>query len=1279
MRSLDHIFPGVSEMAQRMRDLDWSQTPLGPAEKWPQSLQTSVGTCLDCAFPIVLWWGPELAILYNDEYRPILGTKHPRALGAPGLQVWAEIRDVIAPMLAQVMERAEATRSRDLLLHIDRHGYPEEAYFSFSYSPIHDERGKIGGVFCPVIETTEKVIGERRLRTLRDLAAESKGAESETSAYRAASRVLAANPHDVPFALIYRIEDDGKTALLETTAGIAPGSVAAPQCVPLDGSPGGGRWSLGAVAQSGRAQVLTDLSRESDVLPMGAWSVPPRTVIVLPMLLPGQDRPRAVLVAAISPMRELDEDYLTFFGLVGSQIAAGLADARALEEERRRAEQLAEIDCLKTAFFSNVSHEFRTPLTLMLGPLEDVLASGHGALSDAAETTLRVAHRNSLRLLKLVNSLLDFSRIEAGRIEASYEPTDLAAITAELSSVFRSAIEKAGLRLVVEAPALPEPVYVDRDLWEKVVLNLLSNAFKFTFEGEIRVSLRSCGSQVELEVADTGVGIPPADLPKIFQRFHRVRNARSRSHEGTGIGLALVQELVKLHGGEVIAESEEGHGTRFVVRIPTGSAHLPAARIAAPRALGSTRLGAGPFVEEALRWQFDVALDVAPVRDVTAALAAPAAAVAPAHAPRARVLLADDNADMRDYLRNLLERQYEFTAVADGEAALESIRRDPPDLVLADVMMPRLDGFELLAAIRADERTRSLPIIMLSARAGEESRIEGLSAGADDYLIKPFSARELLARIGSQLELTRLRREVNDSLRQRSEQVQALVDRAPLGVYLLDPDLRIAQLNPVAAEMFGDIPGGVAGRSFEEIVRTIWKARYADEILRIFRHTLETGESHETARAQLRIDRGLTEYYSWRLERITLPDGRNGLVCYFWNVSEQVSALQALEESREALKEAGRRKDEFLATLAHELRNPLAPIRNGLQIARLASHEGRSTERIQEMIERQVDQMVRLVDDLMDVSRITRGRIELRKEPIELSVLVWNAVETSRPLIAAARHQLSVAIPDESLIVYADSVRITQVIVNLLNNAAKYTAEGGRIWLTVRREESEAIVSVRDDGIGIPAGALLRIFEPFAQADQGYDRARGGLGIGLTLARRLVEMHGGTVHARSEGEGQGSEFVIRLPTAVGRAVPQDLPMPATRPTRGPGRILVVDDNRDAADSTAMILRMLGSDVRVVNDGPSALEVIEDFRPSVVLLDIGMPGMDGYEVARRVRERRGSEEITLVALTGWGHDEQRRLSQEAGIDHHLVKPLEYGALVGLLDALTAGSSITPTRR
>jgi signal transduction histidine kinase/CheY-like chemotaxis protein len=374
-------------------------------------------------------------------------------------------------------------------------------------------------------------------------------------------------------------------------------------------------------------------------------------------------------------------------------------------------------------------------------------------------------------------------------------------------------------------------------------------------------------------------------------------------------------------------------------------------------------------------------------------------------------------------------------------------------------------------------------------------------------------------------------------------------------------------------------------------------------------------------------------------------------------------------ELEDALREADRRKVEFLAMLAHELRNPLAPIRNSLHILRLLIRDDPTADSAGEMMERQVGHMVRLVDDLMEVSRITRGNIELRKERLEVAAIVRRAVETSRPLIDGARHQLIIAVPSDPLTLEGDSVRLTQVIANLLNNAAKYTEAGGRIWLTIRRDGGSVLISVKDTGMGIAADVLPRIFEPFVQGERTTSQMQGGLGIGLTLVKRLVEMHGGSVEACSDGAGRGSEFVVRLPLVEDAAAVGVIERAGSTSTvLAARRVLVVDDNRDAAESMRVLLELLGAQVRVAYSGRDALDILADWPPAVVLLDIGMPGMDGHEVARRIRQQPRLDDVTLIALTGWGQDEDRRRSELAGFDYHLIKPADVRTLQTLLVSL-----------
>ncbi|GAA3630849.1 SpoIIE family protein phosphatase [Streptomyces chitinivorans] len=774
------LFPGNGEMAERMRALDWAGTPMGDPAGWPASLRAACRICLTSRFPMILWWGEDLRFLYNDAYLPLLGDKHP-GLGKPGRQVWGEIWDVIGPMLRSVMETGRATWSEDLLLRMERHGYLEESYWTYSYSPLHDDDGRVRGVFTAVSDTTERVVGERRLAALQDLGAQTSTARSVGEACELVARALGRAERDVPFAAVYLRDSGGEPVL---TAVSPPGT----SLRPLPDGPG--NWPLERVLATGEPVVVEDVVHRFGRLPSGGWERPPAQAMVLP--LPGETGagPVGAIVLAASSGRVLDDNYRAFLDLVARQTAALVNGAVAYEVQQRRAEELAELDRAKTAFFSNISHEFRTPLTLITGPLEELRGQLAGAGEQVREE-LEVIHRNALRMGKLVNTLLDFSRIEAGRMRARFEPVDLAAVTTGLAGVFRSAVERAGLDFEVDCPALPEPVHIDRDMWEKVVLNLLSNALKFTFDGSIGVTLRAEDGQAVLRVSDTGIGVPPGELPRLFERFHRIENVHARSNEGSGIGLAMVKELVGLHGGTITADGTEGGGTVFTVRLPFGTAHLPAGSVA--RATEPLPVSAAdPYLQEALRWLPDGEGEEDEGGDTGREEPVPSAP----GAARARVLVADDNADMREYLRRILAPGYRVTTVADGRAALEAVRADAPDMVVSDVMMPRMDGLELVAALRADSRTASVPVLLLSARAGQEASIEGLEAGADDYLVKPFSAAELLARVRAAVKLSRLR---NHHAQWRT----ALVDSLQEAFFVCDEEGAVVEINSAFTDILG--------------------------------------------------------------------------------------------------------------------------------------------------------------------------------------------------------------------------------------------------------------------------------------------------------------------------------------------------------------------------------------------------------------------------------------------------------------------------------------------
>ncbi|MBD2775773.1 ATP-binding protein [Iningainema tapete] len=993
-------FPGVGEMRTLMREFDWASTPVGAVETWSQSLKSTVKILLASRYPMILIWGDNLIQFYNDAYSKLIGDKHPAALGTDIRITLSEAWDTLGPMIDEVMATGVANWVEAQMLVLERSGYREESYFSLSHAPAEDDAGQIVGMFCVCSEVTQQVLGERRLRLLRDLASKAGETRSVETTCKDVADAIASHPLDVPFALIYLREPDGKLTLRGRIQMLSS-DLLSPESVDLSASETD-IWSLKAAATG--ETILVEGVERYESLPGGPWNEPTRAALVMPLASSEKTAPLGVLVAGVSPNRALDEGYRSFYELLAAQVSVAIRNAQAYEEEKRRAEMLAELDRAKTAFFSNVSHEFRTPLTLMLSPLEDALSNPQ--LPTQERERITVAYRNSLRLLKLVNTLLDFSRIEAGRMQAVYEPTDLATLTTDLASVFRSAIEKAGLQLIVDCPTLPEQVYVDRDMWEKIVLNLLSNALKFTQQGYIAVRQRIIGENIVLEVEDTGCGIPESEIDNVFKRFYRIEGTQGRTYEGTGIGLALVQQLALLHGGTVRVQSVYGAGSTFSVSILRGKDHLSADKIGNGSTLTPTNIRADAFLEEALRWlpEGEGEKESEGVGENEELLT---------NSSKPTILLADDNTDMREYVCKLLQKQYEVVAVADGEAALAAVSEQVPDLVLSDVMMPKLDGFGLLTQLRQNQRTCSVPIILLSARAGEESRVEGLEAGADDYLVKPFSARELLARVKATLEMARLRQE---AIRSR-----------------LEEERREAEL-----------------------------------------------ESERAARQEA--------------ERI------------------------------------GRIKDEFLATLSHELRTPLNAILGWSNILRKGNVGSAQLNKGLETIERNSRSQAQIIEDLLDMSKIISGKIILNVEKINLSSVIEVAIASFVPAAQAKDIQLQTVLND-SISMIGDANRLQQVLWNLLSNAIKFTPSGGKVQVSLKKINSHIELTVSDTGLGIKPEFLPYVFERFRQADSSTTRKFGGLGLGLSIVKHLVELHGGTVQATSPGVGQGSVFTVALPLA----------------------------------------------------------------------------------------------------------------------------------------------------
>ena len=751
-KSTELIFPGNGEMTHRMREFDWSKTVVGPTETWPQSLKTTLGICLSSKFPMCLWWGKDLIVFYNDGYIPFASKKHPQFIGRPAREQWAEIWDTLEPITKHVFETGEANWAESMQLFITRNDFLEESYFTFSYTPIWDESGKVAGIINPCQEKTGKVISERRLKLLNHLG--TMNVNSTSALAQQSIQVLNSNLNDIPMAQFYLIEKNGPPQL-KAEFGWSEGNTLDPI------------WPFDEIIQTKAPRLVTNLrNRFPASIPIVPYTEGPDSAYVIPLVPNSSEMLTAILILGVSARLEFNKSYEDFFGLIGNQITSHLTNFLALEKEKLMVESLAAIDQAKTTFFNNISHEFRTPITLMLSPIEDALKE---TLPNSIKTNLEVVHRNGVRLLKLVNLLLDFARIESNRMEASFESTDLSIYTQDLASSFRSAIMKAELKFLVDCPPLPEPVFIDRQMWEKIVMNLLSNALKFTFEGEISVTLRKVDNFAELTISDTGIGIAENEIPRMFDRFHRIANVKSRSHEGSGIGLAFVKELVSYHSGNITLRSTPGSGTSFKIQMPFGTQHLKINQIRSNSSFASNTILSNQFIDEAQSWyQEELHMDSNEIMkdgtkntDVDHDLKS-----------SPRILLADDNHDMRNYLKKLLSQYWKVDAVGNGQLALDIALQNPPDLILTDIMMPRLDGIQLLKSLRNHDKTKHIPIILLSARAGEEARIEGIATGADDYLVKPFSTKELIARVKTHLNLSLKRQETAQLMSQINDKLQ---------------------------------------------------------------------------------------------------------------------------------------------------------------------------------------------------------------------------------------------------------------------------------------------------------------------------------------------------------------------------------------------------------------------------------------------------------------------------------------------------------------------------
>ncbi|MGE6784483.1 response regulator [Ensifer adhaerens] len=1167
------------DMADLIKGFDWAQTALGPTETWSPTLRIMVPFLLVNRFPLLLWWGPNYVSIYNDAYAPVLGAKHPWALGKPVSECWSEIWHVLQPLIDEPFHGGPATWNDDIELEINRHGFLEETHFTIAYSPVPDEAAEngIGGVLATVTEITDKVIGERRLLALRDLASRSGEAQSPAEACKIAAETLAGHERDAPFALLYLLDGSRQSAQLAGTAGLETDHPFACEIVTLTPEDTGKGWHF----QTRRSSALvTDLESRfncNDRLPSDK-------AMVLSLSSSGSHEPVGFLVAGVNSRLKFDERYHDFLELLKVQIVSAITNAQAREDERKRSEALAEIDRAKTVFFSNVSHEFRTPLTLMIGHIEDLLSHSLGPADDREQ--LVIAHRNSLRLLKLVNTLLEFSRIEAGRLKAVFVRTDLAAATAELVSAFRSATEKAGLRLIVDTPPLPEPAYVDRQMWEKIVLNLVSNAFKFTLEGEIEVKLAIDRSDFVLTVRDTGIGVPANELPRLFERFHRVEGAEGRTQEGSGIGLAFVQELIKLHGGTVSAESRLGEGTTLRASIPRGSGHLASRRTGNIEGRSATAIGPTPFVEEALRWLPDESRSPPELPEIE-----PAASVTETrNGPREHLLIVDDNADMRDYLRRLFGTLYEVEIVGRGDAALSAAVARKPDLVLTDIMIPGFDGQELVRRMRSDPRTNTVPIIVLSARAGEESRIEGMRAGADDFMIKPFSARELLARVEAHLKIARYRTRAAERLHESETRFRAFVTATSDIVYRMGPDWR--EMRFLQGKDFIADTDDPSESWLEKYVPTDDQA----PVLARIGNAIRDKATFEMEHRVIRVD-GST---GWAHSRAIPVLGSDDEIVEWFGAARDITARKRSEETQRLL----------LSELSHRVKNMLATVQ---AIANQTLRSAKDPAAFVESFSGRLQSMSRMHTLLSRTGWEGADIEDIIRDQLPSGAAVDGRVTTSGP---NTRFDAQTA------------THMAMMLHELGTNAEKYGAlstPAGTI--AINWSVSEGLFSLFWTELGGPATQ-----EPLAR------------GFGTKLIEQIATSAGGSAQRTTGPLGMNWMIVMSLEADAVQSIQSETNKPdarsaaearKTQPSSLKGkRFAVIEDEALIAFEIASILE--NEEVKVAGPASTvddALRIIEQEELDAALVDANLRGQPVGEIASALTQK----QIPFAFVTGYGRE------------------------------------------
>jgi len=1318
-----------------------------------------VSICLNSPAPTAIWWGKAHPTIFsNDAYQAICGrTDRHGWLGCSGHDLPSDISAIVRPMIERVFATGEAACSEDQLVAVERNLLREDAYFTSAYSPIYNEAGEVGGVFCFCVETTGRVVAERRLRALRDLRASLAEVKTAGEACATAARVLAANARDVLFCLLYHLDEVGQRASLAGASGVEPGTEPAPLLI--DFAIPDPPWPVGEVCRSGRARLV---HKEAE-LASGAWRGLADSALVMPIAAAGKGPPAGVMIAGLSPRRILDDDYRDFFELAAAQIALAIARMpNAGAVDRAGAAEPNKSRSVAMLFAGNDSRE---PLARSLSPSDEPFDQAAGL--DRRDRWEFLRREAELALLESEHRFARFMRHLPGLawikdLEGRYVYANDSALKA-----FRT--QRPDLYGKTDDEVFPPEVAAQfRENDRRALANETGIQTIETLEHEDGLVHHSIVSKFPIPGWDDQaalVGGMAVDITDLIRAEEAIRESEQRFR---GLAEAMPQMVyVSTPDGEVEYLNQRWRDFTGM----SGTDHASIKEVVHPddyafmieRWLGAAARGS-PYEAEirirrasdgAFRWFLTRALPIAGAQGIVTKWFGTSTDIDDQkRSEQGQHLLAEagrllnSSLDYQSTLTNVCKLAVPTLAdwcsldllLDDGQVQhLEVAHTDPAKLELAREYRRLLparpdDWVALMRVLRTGqpEIIAELSDHDLAMRARDEEELRRLrELGAQSVMIVPITARGRALGALTLVMAESLRRYGEDDLRLAIElgyRAALAVDNARLleearqagrrREEALKLHCEIEQQLTLLVEASASLCTSLDLPSVLSAIMVLSRRLVAADAYAVWHYVSTTGcweialaaglsDHFQQAKIQVLahtppmpdvpiVAENIAEFpvlderknayeregiHSLLVVPLTVRGDRYGTIAFYYRAPHRftevevrvatalsnlagaaVGSAQLYEEQRAN----DRRKDEFLAMLAHELRNPLAAIDSAVSLigASVPGHD--PFDWSVDVIGRHVRHLTRLIDDLLDVSRITRGKIELRKKKIDARPVLNSAIESVRMLLEERQHRLTTSY-GQDLFVEADPTRLEQIAVNLLSNAAKYTESGGQIWFTARHEENEFVIRVRDTGVGIPPEQLASIFDLFVQGDRSLERSAGGLGIGLTLVQKLTELHGGTVVARSEGAGTGSEFIVRLPAGEESNRERSRPRPQSEPrSKRAARVLVVDDNVDLARGLARLLEMRGHNVSIAFDGPSAVDKARELHPEFVLLDIGLPGMDGYQVAALLRQEPDTKDAVIVAVSGYGQDEDRKRSQQAGFDLHLVKPVSCDELIKVFE-------------